>query len=113
MKKKKNWEKYITMVDEFYELENIYRGMRLLFQGFGWTEQDLENPPSYPISLMNLHTKFQNAHSDLFKRLKTLFGDVDVNELNSYIQEKFHIIDLETPLKNGNNKRNNRRNEDY
>jgi hypothetical protein len=113
MKEKKIWEKYLDRVNELDELESIYRKLRAAFKEEGWTDEDLEHPPYYPRVIMALYEKFHAAREKLHNQLNLYFGDFDVFELDNYIQKKLRIIDLETPLRNGNNKRDNRGNEDY
>ena len=48
----------------------------------------------------------------MFFEIKSFFGDVDHNEFSDYIGDRLKLIDIKTPLKNGDTKRNNSRNED-
>lgn len=112
MKNKKIWERYLDKVNELEELESVYRKLRIAFQEEGWTDKDLRFPPYYPRDIMMLSQKFESTQLNLINNLKLYFGDINLNELNDYIQKKLHIIDLETPLKNGSNKRDNTRDED-
>jgi hypothetical protein len=51
--------------------------------------------------------------NDLKSELISYFGDIDNQELTDYIINKLKHIDLEIPLKNGDIKRDNSRDEDY
>jgi hypothetical protein len=62
---------------------------------------------------MNGYHKLGNLINDLKSELISYFGNIDNEELTNYIMSKLKHIDLEIPLKNGNIKRNNSRDEDY
>jgi hypothetical protein len=62
---------------------------------------------------MNGYQKMSYLINDLKSELISYFGDIDNQELTDYIISKLKDIDLEIPLKNGNIKRDNSRDEDY
>jgi hypothetical protein len=113
MEKKSAWKKYMDEIQPESELSAIYRKLRRAFQREGWTQKDLERPPYYPQDIMNGYQKMSYLVGDLKSELKSYFGDVDNDEFTDYLHSKLKDIDLEIPLKDGNIKRNNSRDEDY
>lgn len=113
MEHKKNWMKYIDTLGVDNELAETYYNLRKAFKREGWTEEDLKSPPYYPNDIMRNFQKFSNLRNEVFFEIKSFFGDVDHNEFSDYLMNKLKIIDLKTPLNNGNIKRNNSRDEDY
>ena len=112
MERKKAWEKYVDKLNADRELQEVYRDLRRAFKREGWSEKDLVKPPYYPTDIMKNFQKFSGLRDKLFHELKTYFDIVDHNEFSDYIGDRLKLIDIETPLKNGNIKRNNSRNED-
>jgi hypothetical protein len=103
------WMKYINTLGIDNELTETYRNIRLAFQREGWSDEDIKSPPYYPDDILRNFQKFSTLKDNVYSELRSFFGDVDNNEFNAYLMDKLQIIDLETPLKNGNKKRNNRR----
>ena len=95
------------------KLISVYIKLRHAFNREGWSEEDLKNPPYYPVDIMNGYQKMSYLINDLKSELISYFGDIDNQELTDYIISKLKDIDLEIPLKNGNIKRNNPRDKDY
>lgn len=110
MEYKKAWMKYVDTLGIDNELIETYRNLRLAFQREGWSDEDIKAPPYYPNDIMRNFQKFSTLRSNIYSELRSFFGDIDHSEVNHYIMDRLQIIDLETPLKNGNKKRNNRRN---
>jgi hypothetical protein len=113
MEQKPAWKKYMDTIHPESELANLYRKLRHAFNREGWGEEDLKKPPYYPQDIMNGYHKLGNLINDLKSELISYFGNIDNEELTDYIMTKLKHIDLEIPLKNGNIKRNNSRDEDY
>jgi len=90
--------KYIEQLDTDEELLDDYRKLRYLFQGYGWSEKDLEKPPYYSKDMMLLYNRFYLKKDKLMKELKTFFGDIDVSEVSDYLEHKMHKINQEIPL---------------
>ena len=107
------WKKFAESLDLTKELEKTYFKIRKVFQREGWTQKDIEKPPYYPQDIMNYYQKISNLVNELRSELKSYFGDIDNQELTDYIISKLKHIDSEIPLKNGDIKRNNFRDEDY
>jgi len=112
MEKKSPWEQYIDVIHPESELANVYRKLRHAFNREGWTQKDLERPPYYPTDIMQNFQKFSSLRDELIHELKSYFGTIDHNEISDYLIDKLKDLDLEIPLKNGNIKRNNPRDED-
>jgi hypothetical protein len=113
MEHKKAWQKYIEKLNADKELSDTYRKLRHAFKREGWTEEDLVRPPYYPKDIMSNFQKFSGLRDKLYHELKTYFDIIDHNEFSDYISIRLKQIDLETPLENGNIKRNNQRDENY
>jgi hypothetical protein len=113
MEHKKPWQKFMDELHPESELISVYKKLRHAFNREGWTEKDLERPPYYPQDIMNYYQKISNLVTALKSELKSYFGDVDNDEFTDYLHSKLKDIDLEIPLKNGNIKRDNPRDEDY
>jgi hypothetical protein len=112
MEKKKPWMKYMDEIHPESKLISVYIKLRHAFNREGWSEEDLKKPPYYPQDIMNGYQKMSHLINDLKSELISYFGDIDNEELTDYIISKLKRIDLEIPLKNGNIKRNNSRDED-
>lgn len=91
--------KYIEQLDADKELLDDYRKLRYLFQGYEWSETDLEKPPFYTNDMMSLYNRFGIKKDKLMKELKTFFGDIDVSEVSNYIEYKMLKINQEIPLR--------------
>ena len=90
----------------------MYTKLRHSFQREGWGQKDLENPPYYPTDIMQNYQKFSFLKNELIENLTSILNNrVDEGLINDYIIERLKQIDLETPLKNDNIKRNNSRDE--
>jgi hypothetical protein len=113
MENKKHWMKYIDTLGVDNELIQTYYNLRKAFQREGWTDEDLKSPPYYPNDILSNFQKFSNLRDNVFSEIKSFFGNVDHNEFSDYIMDKLKIIDLKTPLQDGNTERNNSRDEDY
>jgi hypothetical protein len=113
MKQKSAWKQYMDTIHPESELARVYRKLRHAFNREGWTDKDLERPPYYPTDIMQNFQKFSSLRNELIHELKSYFGTIDHNDISDYLIDKLKDIDLEIPLKNGNIKRNNSRDEDY
>ena len=91
------------------KLLGVYEQLRHAFNREGWSEKDLERPPYYPTDILSNYQKFSSLRQDLIRELKTYFKTIDEDDIIYYLTDKLKEIDLEIPLKNGNNKRNNSR----
>ena len=112
MERKKAYQKYVEKLNADRKLQDVYRDLRHAFNREGWTEEDLVKPPYYPKDIMRNFQEFTELRNKLYHELKTYFDIIDHNEFSNYIGNRLKLIDLEIPLKNGNIKRNNPRDED-
>ena len=108
----KMWQKYIEKTDAIKPILTEYLKLRRWFQLYEWSESDLSNPPFYAEEMMNLRTSFTNKIGKLYNDIKDLGLDISRAEFNNYLNPFLIKIDEITPLKNGNNKRRNQRDED-
>ena len=109
----KPYEKFLEDSLTLREILDTYLELRQHFQELGFSEKDLESPPSYTTKMMNLFHKFGDLRDTLLKDVNSYGLDMSFNELSNYIQPLMSKINELTPLKeNGNNKRSNRWDED-
>jgi hypothetical protein len=95
------------------QLLDIYLELRKHFQEMGFSESDLDDPPTYTIKMMGLHEKFSHKLNSLHNYIKDYGFDISREELVNYIQPLLMNINELTPLKDGNTERDNSRYEDY
>ena len=109
----KPFEKFLNNTLGTKELLEVYFELRQHFQELGFTENDLENPPTYSPMMMRLFHKFGDTQKALFNQVKDYGFDVTFTELINYMKPLMEKINELTPLeKNGNIKRRNQRDED-
>lgn len=91
--------KYVEQLDADKELLDAYRDLRELFQLYGWSEEDLKDPPYYNAEIMSLYGNVQQARNKFISEIMSFFGDiVSREELNKYLINKLEKINMETPL---------------
>jgi hypothetical protein len=110
----------MNTIDKFLENNSRLRGMldsylelRLHFQELGFSEKDLEKPPTYTPLMMKLFHKFGDRQKDLFQQVKDYGFNINWNEFTKYMQPILNKIDEITPLSHGNYERGNQGDEDY
>lgn len=103
----KPYEKFLNESVGLKELVEIYLQLRQHFQELGFSESDLESPPTYTQLMMSLHQKFQGAQKALFQQVKDYGFNIDWNEFTEYMKPILYKIDEITPLSHGNHKRRN------
>lgn len=108
-----SWKKYLEKRKDHKNLLESYTKLRMLIQSYDWSDSDLVNPPFYSGPMMAMRDSVISESSKLLEKLKTIGFEVDPQELLLYLQEYMNKIDKLIPLKNGNNKRGNQRDEDY
>ena len=109
----KPFEKFLSDKSDVRELLDIYLELRQHFQELGFSESELNNPPTYTTTMMNLQEKFNHKFKSLFQLIKDYGFKVTNDEVKSYIMPLLLKINELTPLKpNGNTKRRNRWDED-
>lgn len=95
------------------QLLDVYLEMRHHFQELGFSEDQLDNPPTYTIQMMNLLDKFQDKLKSLHNYVKDYGFDISRQELIEYIQPLLMKINELTPLSNVGYKRDDSGDEDY
>jgi hypothetical protein len=86
---------------------DVYFELRQHFQELGFSESQLDDPPSYTFKMMNLFDKFQNKMNYLLSYVKDYGFEITREELNDYIKPLLMKINEVTPLKDGSNERDN------
>ena len=109
----KPYEKFLNESIGLKEIIEIYLQLRQHFQELGFSEGDLENPPTYTPLMMNLHQKFQGTQKALFQQVKDYGLDIDRREFSNYMKPILTKIDEITPLSHVNYKRGNQGDEDF
>jgi hypothetical protein len=109
----KPYEKFLNESVGLKELVEVYLQLRQHFQELGFSESDLESPPTYTQLMMSLHQKFQGIQKALFQQVKDYGLDISSNEFSEYIAPILAKIDQLTPLSHGNYERGNQGDEDY
>ena len=109
----KPYENFLNESIGLKELVEIYLQLRQHFQELGFSEGDLESPPTYTPLMMTLFHKFGDRQKALFQQVKDYGLDISRNEFSEYIAPILSKIDQLTPLSHGNNERGNQGDEDY
>ena len=109
----KPFEKFLSDKSDVRELLDIYLELRQHLQELGFSESELNDPPTYTTKMMNLQEKFNHKFKSLFQLIKDYGFDITFTELMEYMKPLMEKINELTPLeKNGNIKRRNQRDED-
>jgi len=106
---------YVQLIENSLALRNlldVYLELRKHFQELGFKETDLDDPPTYTVTMINLHDRFTNKLNALHRMISDYGFDIDRDELVDYIQPLLMKINELTPLKDGDNKGNNTGDED-
>jgi hypothetical protein len=103
----KPYEKFLNESLSLKELVEIYLQLRQHFQEIGFSDSDLEKPPTYTPLMMNLFHKFGDTQKALFQQVKDYGFNIDWNEFTEYMKPILYKIDEITPLSHGNHKRRN------
>ena len=91
------------------KLLETYLELRQHFQELGFSEDQLEKPPTYTPTMMRLFHKFGDERDTLLNDVKSYGFDMSFDELTAYLTPLLSKINELTPLKeNGNNQRSNR-----
>ena len=110
----KPFEKFLNDTLGTKELLETYLELRQEFQRLGFSENDLEKPPTYSPMMMRLFHKFGDTQKALFKQVNDYGFDVEWNEFIEFMSPILQKINDITPLsENGYSKRNDSGDEDY
>ena len=88
------------------KLLDVYLELRKHFQDLGLSESDLDDPPTYTITMINLHDKFSARLKALQQTISDYGFDVTKEEVVDYLKPMLMKINELTPLKDGNYKGN-------
>jgi hypothetical protein len=108
----KPWEKFIEKNELGVGPAKAYTKLRKLFQKYDWSESDLAKPPFYSGEMMLLKDELTKQIMDIEITLVTYGFEYEDKKLTDYFRNIFSKIDELTPLKDGNNKRRNKRDKD-
>lgn len=109
----KGWEEFIETSSSTKEILEDYLQMRLFLQELGYTQKELEKISSAPPKLWNMRLTIQARLEALRQKLTSYGFEIHWSTFADYFQSKFNKIDLITPLKDGDNERDNSGYEDY
>lgn len=107
------WKKLVEDSHALRQLLDIYLELRQHFKELGFKESDLDSPPTYTATMMNLHDKFSHKLNTLLQFIKDYGFDISKDELKGYVQPLLFKINELTPLGDGNNKGDDTGDEDY
>jgi len=106
---------YFELIQDSLALRNsldVYLEMRKHFQELGFSESDLDDPPTYTMKMMRLHDRFTDRLNSLHRMISDYGFNIERDELVNYVHPLLLKINEITPLKNGDNKGNNTGDED-
>lgn len=106
---------YFELIQDSLALRNlldVYLEMRNHFQELGFSESDLDDPPTYTMKMMRLHDRFTDRLNSLHRMISDYGFNIERDELVNYVHPLLLKINEITPLKNGDNKGNNTGDED-
>lgn len=92
-----NWKQYLDLLGLDEKLLKKYRELRVHFQELGFRQDQLNDPPTYTATMMNLMESIQRLIKDIRNDLKHIFNLTD-EEINEYVKEKMQKVDDEIPL---------------
>ena len=109
----KPFEKFLSDASILRELLDIYLELRQHLQELGFSESELDDPPTYTMKMMNLQDRFQNKFKSLIRQVNDYGFKVEKDEVTEYVMPLLQKINELTPLKDGNSKRDDSGDEDY
>lgn len=109
----KPFEKFLETASILRELLDVYLELRQHLQELGFSESELDNPPKYTTKMMNLQERFQNRFNKVIQLVHDYGFDATKKEVQDYVMPLLMKINELTPLKDGDNKRDNSGDEDY
>ena len=105
----KSYEIYLNESFTLKKLLETYLELRQHFQELGFSEDQLEKPPTYTPNMMRLFSEWVDERDTLLKDVNAYGFDMSFDELTTYLTPLLKKINELTPLKeNGNNQRSNR-----
>jgi hypothetical protein len=108
----KPFEKYLNNSPLLRDLLEIYLELRQHLQEMGFSESELDNPPTYTYKMMRLQEKFQNQFNYLIRFMLDFGFDVTKDEIQDYVMPQLLKINELTPLRDGDTERRDKGDED-
>ena len=109
----KPFEKYLTYSSLLRDLLDIYLELRQHLQEMGFSEDELNDPPTYTFKMMSLQEKFNNEFNEVVRFLQHYGFKVTKDEVSNFIMPKLLKINELTPLRDGDTERRDTGNEDF
>ena len=98
------YEKFLENSITLRQLLDTYLELRQHFQELGFSEDQLEKPPTYTPTMMRLFSKWVDERDTLLKDVNSYGFNMSFDELTTYLTPLLKKINELTPLKeNGNN----------
>lgn len=97
---------YFELIQDSLALRNlldVYLELRKHFQELGFSESDLDSPPTYTATMMNLHDRFTSRLNALHRMISDYGFEIERSELIDYLEPLLKNINELTPLKDGDN----------
>ena len=97
---------YFELIQDSLALRNlldVYIELRKHFQELGFSESDLDSPPTYTATMMNLHDRFTNRLNTLHRMINDYGFEIERSELIDYLEPLLKNINELIPLKDGDN----------
>ncbi len=109
----KPFEKYLTYSSLLRDLLDIYLELRQHLQEMGFSEEELNDPPTYTFKMMSLQEKFNNEFNEVIRFLRNYGFDVTKDEVSNFIMSKLLKINELTPLRDGDTERRDSGDKDF
>ena len=109
----KPFEKYLTYSSLLRDLLDIYLELRQHLQEMGFSEEELNDPPTYTFKMMSLQEKFNNEFNEVIRFLRNYGFDVTKDEVSGFIMPKLLKINELTPLRDGDTERRDSGDKDF
>ena len=109
----KPFEKYLTHSSHLRDLLDIYLRLRQHLQEMGFSESELDSPPTYTFKMMSLQEKFNNEFNEVVRFIQNYGFDATRDEIADFIMPQLLKINELTPLKDGDTERRDSGDEDY
>ena len=107
------WKTFIEESSITAELLEKYMELRLYLKELGHTEESIKRISRAPQQLWLLRDQFVSIEEKLFRQLLNYGFEVRRPEFRLYLGPKLTNVEFLLPLNDGDNERNNSRDEDY
>lgn len=103
------WQKFMEKQKTLSDLLENYRSMRMLFRKLGFTDADLESPPTYNHEMFARKDLMTELIDKLVKEMNIFGFDEPRERYMDFLREKFEDIDRLIPMHPINKKKSQRR----